>query len=69
MSQAHLLPGPWGVLGGIADLIQQGLLLKYTVASLFRVTLGFSAGGGHGHSSRACYWLVSPCRNGGESGR
>src|SRR5271156_6214556 len=37
----HLLPGPWGVVGGIADLLQHGLLLKYVVASLFRVTWGF----------------------------
>jgi NitT/TauT family transport system permease protein len=37
----HLLPGPWGVVGGIADLMRHGLLLKYVVASLFRVTWGF----------------------------
>jgi len=37
----HLLPGPWGVVGGIADLVRHGLLLKYVVASLFRVTWGF----------------------------
>jgi len=37
----HLLPGPWGVVGGIVDLIRHGLLLKYVVASLFRVTWGF----------------------------
>jgi NitT/TauT family transport system permease protein len=36
-----LLPGPWGVLRGIADLMQHGLLFKYIVASLFRVTWGF----------------------------
>ena len=36
-----LLPGPWGVAGGLADLIRHGLLLKYVVASLFRVTWGF----------------------------
>ncbi|WP_263385181.1 ABC transporter permease [Granulicella arctica] len=36
-----LLPGPWGVVGGIIDLIRHGLLLKYIVASLFRVTWGF----------------------------
>jgi NitT/TauT family transport system permease protein len=39
---SHLLPGPWGVAGGIADLVRHGLLLKYVVASLFRVTWGFS---------------------------
>lgn len=37
----HLLPGPLQVVGGIADLMRQGLLLKYVVASLFRVTWGF----------------------------
>ena len=37
----HLLPGPWEVAGGIADLVRHGLLLKYVVASLFRVTWGF----------------------------
>ncbi len=40
-SSVHILPGPVEVLGGIADLIQHGLLLKYIVASLFRVTWGF----------------------------
>lgn len=38
---ARLLPGPVGVVGGIADLLRHGLLLKYVVASLFRVTWGF----------------------------
>lgn len=38
----HLLPGPLAVLGGIAELAQRGLLLKYIVASLFRVTWGFT---------------------------
>jgi NitT/TauT family transport system permease protein len=40
-SSVHLLPGPWEVVGGIADLVRHGLLLKYVVASLFRVTWGF----------------------------
>jgi len=39
---SHLLPGPWGVVGGILDLVHHGLLLKYVVASLFRVTWGFT---------------------------
>jgi NitT/TauT family transport system permease protein len=39
---SHLLPGPWGVVGGIVDLVRHGLLLKYIVASLFRVTWGFT---------------------------
>src|ERR1700677_1403412 len=38
----HILPTPCGVPGGIADLLQHGLLLKYVVASLFRVTWGFA---------------------------
>jgi NitT/TauT family transport system permease protein len=38
----NILPGPWGVVGGIVDLIRHGFLLKYVVASLFRVTWGFS---------------------------
>ena len=40
-SPVHLLPGPWAVAGGIVDLLHHGLLLKYVVASLFRVTWGF----------------------------
>ena len=39
---SHLLPGPVGVVGGIADLVGHGLLTKYVVASLFRVTWGFT---------------------------
>jgi NitT/TauT family transport system permease protein len=38
-----LLPGPLAVAGGIVELAQRGLLLKYIVASLFRVTWGFAA--------------------------
>ncbi|MBB6145035.1 NitT/TauT family transport system permease protein [Silvibacterium bohemicum] len=38
----HLLPTPLEVLRGIGDLLQHGLLLKYIVASLFRVTWGFA---------------------------
>ena len=37
----HLLPTPWAVVGGMADLLHHGLLFKYVVASLFRVTWGF----------------------------
>ncbi len=36
-----LLPGPWGVGAGIGELLQHGLLFKYVVASLFRVTWGY----------------------------
>ena len=42
-SPSHLLPGPWETVGGIADLVRHGLLLKYVTASLFRVTWGFVA--------------------------
>jgi len=41
--RAHLLPTPLGVAGGIKELAQRGLLLKYVVASLFRVTWGFTS--------------------------
>jgi NitT/TauT family transport system permease protein len=37
----HILPTPWGVAVGLADLMHHGLLLKFVVASLFRVTWGF----------------------------
>jgi len=37
----QLLPGPWAVVSGIVDLLRTGLLVKYVVASLFRVTWGF----------------------------
>jgi NitT/TauT family transport system permease protein len=41
--RVHLLPTPLGVAGGIKELAQRGLLLKYVVASLFRVTWGFAS--------------------------
>jgi NitT/TauT family transport system permease protein len=37
----HVLPSPLETFAGIIDLARQGLLLKYAVASLFRVTWGF----------------------------
>jgi NitT/TauT family transport system permease protein len=37
-----LLPGPWKTALGIADLFPHGLIVKYIVASVFRVTWGFS---------------------------
>jgi NitT/TauT family transport system permease protein len=37
----YILPGPCGVVEGIADLVRHGFLFKYIVASLFRVTWGF----------------------------
>jgi NitT/TauT family transport system permease protein len=36
-----LIPGPWSVVCGIGELRQHGLLIKYVVASVFRVTWGF----------------------------
>jgi NitT/TauT family transport system permease protein len=40
-SPIHILPTPWAVVRGIGDLFEHGLLFKYIVASLFRVTWGF----------------------------
>ena len=42
LSGSDLFPTPWQVALGIAELAQQGLLLKYIVASLFRVSWGFA---------------------------
>lgn len=38
----HPLPTPWEVALAIVELARRGLLLKYIVASLFRVTWGFT---------------------------
>lgn len=38
----YILPGPRRVAVGIVDLLQHGLLFKYIIASLFRVTWGFA---------------------------
>ena len=40
-SGSDLFPTPWDVAAGIVELARKGLLLKYIVASLFRVTVGF----------------------------
>ncbi|HWG19544.1 MAG TPA: ABC transporter permease [Terracidiphilus sp.] len=37
----QLLPGPWKTAKAIGYLVEHGLLIKYMVASLFRVTWGF----------------------------
>ena len=42
LSGSDLFPTPWEVARGIVELAQKGLLLKYIVASLFRVTWGFT---------------------------
>ena len=41
LSGSDLFPTPLEVLRGLVELVQRGLLLKYVVASLFRVTWGF----------------------------
>ena len=41
-SGSDLFPKPLDVLRGILELVEKGLLLKYIVASLFRVTWGFA---------------------------
>jgi NitT/TauT family transport system permease protein len=41
-SGSDVFPRPHEVLRGIIQLIEKGLLLKYVVASLFRVTWGFT---------------------------
>lgn len=41
-SGSDLFPRPLEVLRGVVELAEKGLLLKYIVASLFRVTWGFS---------------------------
>src|SRR5438034_5080925 len=41
-SGGAIFPKPIEVLRGIWELIEKGLLLKYVVASLFRVTWGFT---------------------------
>lgn len=42
ISGSDLFPTPLEVVRGIVELAQRGLLLKYVVASLFRVTWGFT---------------------------
>lgn len=41
LSGSDLFPTPVEVAGGIGDLLKAGVLLKYIVASLFRVSWGF----------------------------
>jgi len=42
-SGSDLFPKPLDVVAGLVELVEKGLLLKYIVASLFRVTWGFLA--------------------------
>jgi NitT/TauT family transport system permease protein len=41
ISGSDLFPAPLKVFLGVIELVRKGLLLKYVVASLFRVTIGF----------------------------
>jgi NitT/TauT family transport system permease protein len=41
ISGSDLFPGPWQVALGLGELVRKGLLPRYIVASLFRVTCGF----------------------------
>ncbi len=41
LADSDLFPTPVDVALGVVELIRKGLLLKYIVASLFRVTIGF----------------------------
>jgi NitT/TauT family transport system permease protein len=43
MLRPSLIPGPIAVAAGIGELAVRGLLVKYVVASLFRVTWGYLA--------------------------
>ena len=40
-THSHIFPTPWQVVMGLEELARQGVLIKYIVASLFRVTWGF----------------------------
>lgn len=42
LSGSDIFPAPWEVVEGIVELFNKGLLLKYIVASLYRVTWGFA---------------------------
>jgi len=41
VSGTRLVPGPWAVVRALGELLAHGLLVRYLVASLFRVTWGF----------------------------
>src|SRR5262245_45662584 len=43
LQKAPILPGPLAVGSGLIEFARRGLLLKYIVASLFRVTWGYLA--------------------------
>jgi NitT/TauT family transport system permease protein len=41
LSGSHVIPGPLAVVRGLIELARRGLLFRFAVASLFRVTVGF----------------------------
>jgi NitT/TauT family transport system permease protein len=41
LSHSTLIPGPLAVVRGLVELTERGLLFKYVVASLYRVTWGY----------------------------
>jgi NitT/TauT family transport system permease protein len=41
LTSSPIIPGPWAVARAIYELAAKGLLIKYIVASLFRVTWGY----------------------------
>ena len=41
LSGTRLVPGPWAVALALGELTERGLLFRYVVASLFRVTWGY----------------------------
>ena len=63
----QLLPGPWQTARGIGELLHHGLLLKYVVASLFRVTWGFVLAAVSGDPVGTGDWVVSPGGDGVQS--
>jgi NitT/TauT family transport system permease protein len=41
LAATRLVPGPWAVALALGELTERGLLFRYVVASLFRVTWGY----------------------------
>jgi NitT/TauT family transport system permease protein len=41
-TKTHVVPGPWLVAKGLGQLWDRGLLVKYTLASLRRVAIGYA---------------------------
>lgn len=41
ISGSQIFPPPYKVLSGMVELVREGVMLKYVVASLFRVSTGF----------------------------